>query len=428
MKALNREFPRTNTMTLACAFMVGMQLVGCQMSTSIDGGESESLEAVAQNAQWAPKDQFWSTTYGGAKADQANDVVATSDGAVLAASTASWGSGDSDIYVLKIDKSGNKIWDKTLGGRGYEAARAIAATPDGGYVVVGETSSYGAGDADAYVVKLNAQGVYEWSRTFGGARYDTAKAVGITSDGGVVVAGYNESYGNASGDIHAVRLDSQGRTVWERTFGGRLKDSANSLTIATDGTILIAGYTQLTEDSMYARYVLKTDRDGNLLWSKAYANKPMAQAVIALDGGSFVIAGSMYSQTTRAIELTVSKLDKYGNEVWEKSHSAGADVTVNAFKQTRDGGYVAGGETFGGPTGRVYGAYVAKLDRDGNKSWDKIFGGSQSDSAWGVAEASEGGYYVAGYTYSYGAGDSDLYVLKVNRDGTCTDGGSPGRL
>jgi ABC-type cobalt transport system substrate-binding protein len=152
-------------------------------------------------------------TFGGAQDDRANDVIQTQDGGYLiVGETSSFGAGEKDIYVLKLDKSGNKQWEKTFGGKDDDEANAVVQTQDGGYLIVGGTNSFGAGwDAwDAYVLKLDKNGNKQWAKTFGGKDYDEAKAVIQTQDGGYLTVGWTKSFGVGGGDVYIIFLDKSG--------------------------------------------------------------------------------------------------------------------------------------------------------------------------------------------------------------------------
>jgi hypothetical protein len=165
----------------------------------------------------------WQRTYGGPRDDQATCLVHTADGGyVLAGETQSWGAGEWDIWIVKLDRLGSIEWQKTYGGRWKDttSAEPIRQTTDGGYVVTGRTDSFGAGEGDVWVIKLSGDGEVEWEKTYGGGRNEHARSIRQTSDGGYVVAGYTRSFGAGEWDVWVLKLDGDGDVQCQRTFGG----------------------------------------------------------------------------------------------------------------------------------------------------------------------------------------------------------------
>ena len=153
----------------------------------------------------------WDKTFGGSKDDKAYSIAQTSDGGyIVAGDTESKGAGLDDVWVIKLDKNGNKEWDKTFGGKYYDEPYSIAQTSDGGYIVAGYTDSKGAGGEDVWVIKLDKNGNKEWDKTFGGSDWDKANSVIQTSDGGYIVAGDTESKGAGGDDAWVIKLDKNG--------------------------------------------------------------------------------------------------------------------------------------------------------------------------------------------------------------------------
>ncbi len=135
----------------------------------------------------------------------------------MAGYTESFGAGDSDAWVIKLDANGNVQWQKTYGGKGDDYAYSIQQTSDGGYIVAGKTLSFGTGDSDAWVIKLDAKGNVQWQKTYGGEYDDFVHSIQQTSDGGYIVAGYTLSFG-AGNDAWVIKLDAKGNVQWHKTY------------------------------------------------------------------------------------------------------------------------------------------------------------------------------------------------------------------
>jgi hypothetical protein len=206
----------------------------------------------------------WQKTYGGPGEDEARAIVPTSDGGyVMAGRTGSFGAGADDVWVVKLDGRGNVQWQKTYGGSGNDYAYAIAPTGDGGYVVVGRTGSFGAGADDVWVLKLDGQGDVQWQKTYGGSGNDYAYAIAPTGDGGYVVVGQTFSFGDGYYDVWVLKLDAQGDAQWQKTYGATSGDGAYAIAPTSDGNYVVAGETQSFEGK-WDVWVLKLGADGSI--------------------------------------------------------------------------------------------------------------------------------------------------------------------
>ena len=209
----------------------------------------------------------WQKTYGGAGDDFATSVQQTSDGAfIVAGNTNSFGAGGYDVWVLKLDPTGGVVWQKTYGGTGNDFADSVRQTTDGGYIVGGRTSSFGQGLIDAWVLKLNATGGVVWQKTYGGKGDDFASSAQQTSDGGYIVAGGTNSFGQGATDAWVLKLDATGGVVWQKTYGGTDVDFGNSIEQTSDGGFVVAGSTRSfgPGGGHSIGWVLKLDANGNI--------------------------------------------------------------------------------------------------------------------------------------------------------------------
>ena len=200
----------------------------------------------------------WNETFGGTDGDWAYSVQQTSDGGyILAGCTCSYGAGGEDVWLVKTDANGNKQWDKTFGGTGYERAWSVQQTADDGYILAGWTRSYGAGGEDGWLVKTDSNGNKQWDKTFGGTGSDKAYSVQQTADGGYVLAGYTESYGAGGEDVWLVKTDSSGNKQWDKTFGGTGSERAGSVQQTADGGYILAGWTESYGAGDYDLWLIK---------------------------------------------------------------------------------------------------------------------------------------------------------------------------
>jgi len=358
----------------------------------------------------------WEKTFGGSSNDYGEVVLPTTDGGyIIAGVTRSYGAGWYDIYLIKTDASGNEEWEETFGGSSNDRAHSIVPTTDGGYIIAGETSSYGAGVYDVYLIKTDASGNKEWEKTFGGSDYDYAYSVVPTTDGGYILAGVTDSYGAGGEDVYLIKTDASGNTEWEKTFGGSGWDNAYSVVPTTDGGYIIAGVTDSYGAGWEDVYLLKTDALGNKEWEKTFggSGSDYAHSIVQTTDGGYIIAGETDSYGAGSWDFYLLKTDASGNTEWEKTFGGSDYEVAYSVEQTTDGGYIVAGVTESYDAG-WRDIYLIQTDALGNTEWEKIIGGSSHDFAYSVVPTTDGGYILAGYTDSYGAGEGDVYLVKVS--------------
>jgi len=319
----------------------------------------------------------WDKTYGGAGDDFALSVEQTDDGGYIAAgATDSFGAGIVDFWVVKTDASGNLQWNKTYGGAVGEEALSVQQTSDGGYIVAGETYSFGVGRYDFWLVKTDANGNMEWNKTYGGVDYDGAWSVQQTSDGGYIAAGYTNSFGAGAYDFWVVKTDASGTMEWNKTYGGASTDWGHSVEQTSDEGYIVAGYTCSFGLAGVHFWLVKTDAAGNMEWNKTYgAGGEVAYSVQQTSDEGYIAAGV----TGSFGGAWLVKTDAYGNMEWNETYSGGG---ADFVQQTSDGGYIFAG------------GWLAKTDANGSLVWSNDYGGY----ARCVRQTFNGGYIVAGYS------------------------------
>jgi hypothetical protein len=361
---------------------------------------------------------FFAKTYGGTYSEYAYSVQQTSDGGyIVAGLTDSFGAGYDDIFLIKTDASGNIQWAKTYGGTDNNRAYSVQQTSDGGYIVAGTTRSFGAGWRDIFLIKTDANGNVQWAKTYGGTYEDEASSVQQTSDVGYIVAGITWSFGAGYYDIFLIKTDENGNVQWAKTYGGTYQDYAYSVQQTSDGGYIVAGYT----GSFGAGgdiFLIKTDANGNVQWAKTYGGTSYEEAysVQQTSDGGYIVAGWTWSFGVDSGDIFLIKTDASGNVQWAKTYGGTSYDWAFSVQQTSDGGYIVAGWTRSFGVG-YYDIFLIKTDANGNLQWAKTYGGTDEDYAYSVQKTSDGGYIVAGFTESFGAGYSDVFLIKTDANG-----------
>lgn len=279
----------------------------------------------------------WQWTYGGIGGDRAYSVRQTVDGGYVVAGFTGFAGvvGTPDAWVLKLDPSGAVVWRNTYGGNGDDVVYSIEPTGDGGFVLAGATYLT-AGFENAWVLKLDASGNVAWQRTYGGVYNDAASSVHPTADGGYIVAGNTWSFGAGRSDAWVLKLDGSGSVVWQKTYGGAGDEAALSVVPIAGGGYVVAGNTNSFGAGGGDAWVLKLDASGNVVWQKTYgeAGYELATSIVAIADGAYVVAGQQDGG------VWLFRLDDGGNIVWQRTYSGESPTSAYSVRPTADGGYV----------------------------------------------------------------------------------------
>lgn len=362
-----------------------------------------------------PPGEEWNKTFGGIDYDVAHSVRQTSDGGyIVAGLTRSSDAGESDFWLVKTDSKGNEQWNKRLGGHDKEAAWSIRQTSDGGYIIAGFFQSRVDFDyTDFLLVKIDSNGNEQWNVAYGGVHEpDFARQVQQSSDGGYIIVGSTSSYGAGWDDFWLIKTDSKGNEQWNKTFGGNRSDAAKSVQQTSDGGYIIGGDTMSYGAGALDMWLVKTDSKGNEQWNKTFGGSghDMAYSIQQTSEGGYILAGETQSYGTEH-DFWLVKTDSKGNEQWNRTFG-GNGTTAWSVQQTSDGGYILAGNTLWHYTDRSD-FWLVKTDSKGNEQWNKTFGGNGSNVAYSVQQTSDSGYIIAGKTDSFGAGDFDFWLIKI---------------
>jgi hypothetical protein len=265
------------------------------------------------------------------------------------------------------------------------------------------------------VMKLDAEGKVVWQKTYGGAGVDEASSIRQTKDGGCIVAGRTSSFGVEENDFWIIKLDASGGIVWQKSLGRDRNEYAFAIEQTADGGYIAAGTIEVvTRFVVTDAWVVKLNAEGDAIWQKSYGledNDGFSSIGQTADGG-YIAAG--YTVHGTSSDVWVVRLGSKGEVVWQKSY--GGDGGACEVLRTDEGGFIVAGKTeeFGAGDDD---AWILKLDGDGEVSWQKSFGGTGSDRATSVDRTGDGCYAVAGYTRSFGIEGENIWVVKLAGSG-----------
>jgi len=356
----------------------------------------------------------WIKTYGGAMGDVGWSVRQTGDGGyIIVGSTSTYGSGSYDIWLIKTDSTGRVEWSRTYGGSEWDVGWCIDETRDGGYIIVGATMSYGSGHYDLWLIKTDERGLILWNLTYGGAQWDVGYYVQETREGGYIVAGCTRSMGSGDWDALLLRVDAEGGILWAKTYGGPYEDGAWHAIETRDGGYIIAGYRTPRTGGLADAWLIKTDGEGSITWSIIYGGDgdDWLFSVEELRDG-YITAGSTGSYGAGDYDYWLIEVDEEGHILWNRTYGGpGREIAWKVVK-TRDGGYIliGGTTTYGSGDWDIW---LLKTDGEGRPQWNETYGDMGRDRGWGVEQTRDGGYILVGYTTPQGARHWDLMLIKL---------------
>jgi len=378
------------------------------------------LFIITFNIQAQPPSKFY-TRIGGNGYDVGYDVKQTLDnGYIISGSTSSMGVGNTDMYLLKLDSMGQIKFQSTFGNANNDIGKSVIQLIDSSYVIVGYTNSIGFGGYDIFLVKADKYGALVWQKTIGGTDWDFANSLQQTSDGGFIIAGSTYSYGHGNADGYVVKTDANGNITWSKTFGGRHDDEFKSVIQTVDGGYALTGYTKSITDSVNGdAWVFKLLANGDSAWSKNYGGvkEDFGNAISQLQNADIIIAGGTRSSSTSGnSETNFTTLDvTNGNQTHTYTDLSSVDEYYNDVEQGINGFIIGCGSTHS-----VLYSYDGVVDiYTSYYGYFNAFsaGGSSADELFSITKTKDKGYAIVGKTNSYGAILDDVFFIKMDSVG-----------
>ncbi|MCH8903443.1 MAG: hypothetical protein IIA45_05965 [Bacteroidetes bacterium] len=325
------------------------------------------------------------------------------------------------FYLTSDQAFSQQTFQRAYGGSGNDYGKSVIQIYDGNYLIVGETTSSGAGVRDVFVMKIDTAGNLLWSNTYGGTGDEDLASGDLlqTADSGFIILGRTKSFGASGWDIYCVKLDSVGTIVWENRYGGNVTDNGDGIYPTHDGGYIITSsqtsYTVGSNDIS----LLKIDGSGNLKWTKTYgassADHP-GKIRRTSDSGFFIVGNTLSFGLGSRVAFLI-RIDSLGNKLWHKVYNGGQDEGLMTLELTLDGGVIMLGSTKSGGAGN-WDMFLIKADSAGNVLWAKSYGGSGIDRGIRIITEPNGDYTIAGHSESVGNGSRDLILMRIDSVGT----------
>jgi len=364
-----------------------------------------------------PLDTLWTKTYGGIDYDYGLCAQQTFDGGyIITGLTYSFAAGACDVYLIKTDENGDTIWTKTYGGVLDDGGQSVQQTLDSGYVVVGVADGT-AVTGMLYLIKTDHFGDSVWTRKFGGGGKEEGYSVQQTFDGGYVATGYTMTFGPGYSAFYLVKTDSLGDSLWTKTYGGDNWEFCFSIQQTNDSGYIMCGFTTSFGAGAQDVYLVKTDSQGDTLWTKTYGGTgdDLGYAVIQTTDGGYAISGYTSSYGAGGIDVYLIKTNSQGDTLWTRTYGGVQNDAGSSLYEAVDGGYIIVGETRSFGSGSLD-AYILRTDENGDTLWTRIYGGTEPDWCSSVQQLTDFGYIIVGSTHSFGTDSSSVWLLKTEPD------------
>ena len=341
----------------------------------------------------------WNTSFSSPGDSEGFHVQQTVDGGyIIVGYTTIIDEYKADVWLIRTDDRGNKQWDRTFGGDGSDYGETVLQTPDGGFIIVGATASYGAGGFDVWFIKTDANGHIQWDKTFGGKSYDYGEFFQSTDDGGYIIVGVTRSFSSGGRDIWLVKIDANGKKQWDTCFGGEEDEEGYSVQQTADGGYILTGWTKSYGTGYSDILVVKTDASGKEQWTRVFGgeNSDIGRSVLQTDDGNYIIAGYTWSPVHEDFDVWLIKLNSQGEKMWDKVFATDNTEKAYCVQETYDGGYIIVGYQHG----LLFNEFIwlLKTDSDGEMEWSYRPG---YDIGYYIQETRDGGYIITGSNDRY---------------------------
>ncbi len=361
--------------------------------------------------------QGWEKHYGTTGDDLGHAVIQTKDLGFLAVGFSNRLVSDKnfDVYVVKTDVDGTELWSRFFNDGLTDLGYGVIQTPDNGFLLVGDTRLTEQSNSNVLLIKLDAFGNKIWSKQFGGSNDDSGfRIIPTVRSGGYLIVGSTSSFGAGSSDVLLIKLDANGNEVWTEVHGTAGKDAGRAVIEVSDG-YLVTGHAFNAANNSSDLYLLKADFAGKKVWDKFFGTSQIDEghSLVQMNDGNFAIAGF----TGAVSDVYLVKVNPSGGLIWQKNFGNSMGDAGFDMVKASNGDLVISGITEINPTNTD--AYLLRVDAAGNKIWSTNIGrGSHVDWGQGLAATHDGGFVVVGYNSQFGTLINDLTLIKTGGQGT----------
>jgi len=370
-----------------------------------------AIFALALIGTVSPQSIIWNHTYGGDSYDEADAVKQTYDGGFVAAGyTQSFGLGRfGNAYLIRTDANGDTLWTRMFGSEGMDVFADMIVTPDSGCIAVGLTDTP-TNFENIYVVKVDKDGNTVFEKNYGGSEKDVALSIAPSEDGGYVLTGGTKSVSAGEEDLFLFKIDSNGDSLWFKTYGTAGNDPGYGISPSSDGGFIVTGLYNWSD-----AWLLKVNADGDTMWTKTFggANYEEANLGISAPDSGIIFCGSTSSYGSGELDAYLVRTDASGNMLWQKTYGGAGYDEGRKIVSNPNGGYIILANTDSQINGE-FNYFIISVDENGDTLWTKTIGTTGGeDRAYGIQNISSNEYIVAGSTFDHvNLGEATLTLIK----------------
>jgi len=365
------------------------------------------------------QDTSFIKSYGQIGYNYGEKIIQTADHGYIILGNKSGFVGNTDVYIVRTNNTGNIVWDKAYGGSEVNWAEDIKPTADGGYIITGYMNIPDNNDYNIMLLKTDSGGNTEWLKNYGGSNWDLGHSVVETADSGFIVAGETYSFGNGDNDVFLLKTDKNGDSLWSEFYGGSNTDIAYDISVCHDGNFIVTGYTNSFGKGGFDSYLLKITPSGDTLWTRTYGDTldDKTFSGIETQDHGIVLTGSTMNFNAMVQDGVIFKADSAGNFLWAGViggiyNEEFYDIFQNSDESLFMAGYT---ESYGYIGTKDF--YMVKTDKNGGYIFGPLYGGDNTDYAIACIPTSDHGYAIIGTTESMGLGLSNILLVKIDSIG-----------
>ncbi len=378
---------------------------------------SETMHATLPHHKLQVNDEHypeWNATLGGTGTQTGASIIeCRSGGYAIVGHGAGWGV--RDAFLIRLDQDGVFLWNQTYGGEDMDGAGGIVECSDGGFAITGGSSNFTTGD-HAWLLRTDANGNQLWNYTYPSINFDSFGAIIALSGGGFAVSGNTGSFGAGGMDAWLVFFDALGQPIQNFTYGGTDNDYATRMIRCQSGGFAIAGTTSSYGEGIRSLWLLRVNDNGDVAWNRTYgdAGWDSLYGIIECHNRNLALAGTANSTGAGSWDMILILTDMNGNELWNQTFGGTDRDGAYDLVQLADLGFALAGWTYSFGAGSED-IWVVRTNQNGNQLWNQTFGGASYDECFDVEKTSDGGFILVGDTFNFGV-PIDVWVLYFKDD------------